>query len=416
MALTVKQLNGDTSFVLTFQPSFAPNECKSNFPGSYTILIDPWLSGSTTIFHHKFATSTHTSTPTIQSLKEIEDEIDLIIISQDKPDHCNEETLCSLPKLTRTRILATPKAAKKIRSWNYFERPGIVEELTPYNASRSETIIRIPIDPYSSASAEGEITIANIATKTDLTRLHNAITITYCPPGTLMTAPDGSTVSLSDLPVIARPGTSQPPSPTSSRKRPSIASPNGVFKAISNFPQSASTSPTSPDSAIGELGTLSRPSTSGAQRPSTASGLSKRHPNYENVLSVLYTPHGIDPPLLRPYIENHLSLLPRAIPITAMFHALNIESNPKILGGTVSSGAPGGIEIVKEVDVRYWIAAHDEVKENGGWATKWITSKSFEVEEVIRMLRGIGGIPGEKGKRTIVEILGTGGVITLRGG
>ncbi|EME77629.1 uncharacterized protein MYCFIDRAFT_216834 [Pseudocercospora fijiensis CIRAD86] len=410
MALTVKQLNDDTSFMLTFKPSFAPDDCKSThaFPGSYTILIDPWLSGSTTIFHHKFATSTHTSTPTIQSLKEVEDEIDLIIISQDKPDHCNEETLCSLPKLTRTRILATPKAAKKIRSWNYFERPGIVEELVPYSAYHPDTILRIPIDPYSSASAEGEVTIANISTKTDLTRLHNAIAITYCPPGTLMTAPDGSTVNLSDLPVLARQGVSHPLSRNPSRKRPSVASPKGIFKAIHNLPQPSPTSLTSPDT--------SRPSTSGAQRPSTSSTLSKRHQNHENVLSILYTPHGIDPPLLRPYIETHLSLLPRAIPITALFHSLNIESNPKILGGTVSSGAPGGIEIVKEVDVRYWIAAHDEMKENEGWATKWITSQKFEVEDVIRMLRGIGGIAGEKGKRTIIEILGTGGVRTLRGG
>jgi hypothetical protein len=40
MSLTVKSLNGDTSFLLTFEPPAAPLSSPGLFPGSFTILLD----------------------------------------------------------------------------------------------------------------------------------------------------------------------------------------------------------------------------------------------------------------------------------------------------------------------------------------------------------------------------------------
>lgn len=395
MSLTVQQLNADSTFLLTFKPSFAPKNLKGKFPGSVSILIDPWLDGASSVFHPKFATTYHNETSAVRSLKELKDEVDVVVISQDKPDHCHQETLCSLDRSTKTKIFATPKAALKIREWKHFDNPNIIEEIPTYSTSKGESgFIRIPIESYSTSSAAGEITISNITTKGDLTRLHNAIGITYRPPGTVFTTVDGSAVKLSDLPMAARPGTLSPSCKTI-RKQPSIS----IMK-INTSLTSKPVDTRRPQSANPN----SRPSTPTAQ------------PNCEATLSVLYTPHGIDPAHIRPYVNHHLAPLPGALPVTALFHALNMEANPKILGGMISGGAPGGIEIVKEVDIKYWFSAHDEIKKTEGFATKFLTSKVYEVEEVTKLLREMGGITSGQGKRTVVDSLGNGGLKTIRGG
>src|ERR1700760_2952743 len=126
MALRIQQLNADTTFLLTFSPTFAPDSStirkkSKRFPGEYTILVDPWLSGHSSILHPAFQISHHTTPPMIASLAQLKQEVDLIIISQDKPDHCHKETLCSWPTKKKVEILATPAAAKKIRSWRHFD-------------------------------------------------------------------------------------------------------------------------------------------------------------------------------------------------------------------------------------------------------------------------------------------------------
>lgn len=40
MSLSVQSLNGDTSFLLTFDPPAAPPSSPGLFPGSFTILVD----------------------------------------------------------------------------------------------------------------------------------------------------------------------------------------------------------------------------------------------------------------------------------------------------------------------------------------------------------------------------------------
>ena len=414
MALHVRKLNGDATFLLTFTPSFAPSSRKNNFPGSYTILIDPWLHGDSHIFHETFATSRHTTPPAIKTLAELQDRVDLIIVSQDKSDHLSRETICSLPRNSTTKILTTPKAAKKIRSWRHFDNPNIVQEIPPYNPKRDETVVRIRIEPYSSASAEGEITVTNILQKMDLADLHNAIGITYCPPGSVFTAPDGSEVKLTDMPMMARSDSTSPPSsPRSPRHRdirssldkaPTVKKPNQKQIDQVELGSPYSIKPlTRPrvDSPI------ERPSTSGSRKPDIST-VAKRLENYEKVLSVIYTPHGTELESLQSCVRHHLSPLHGALPVTALFHSMNWEANPWWFGGVVCAGAPGGIRIAREIGVKYWVSAHDEAKEMEGWGTTMLKSRQYGPQEVVKMMREADGIGGGRGVGTQVCVMGSG--------
>ena len=69
------------------------------------------------------------------------------------------------------------------------------------------------------------------------------------------------------------------------------------------------------------------------------------------------------------------------------------------MGGLVARGFPGGHEIVKEVGAKYWISAHDERKDNQGWATTWIKSRGYTVGEVQGVLDGESG--GKEGTRVV---------------
>ena len=198
MSLTVEKLNDDATFIFAFAPPFAPQTNNRKFPGAFTILIDPWLQGSSSYLHPSFQEAQHTGRCTINSLSDLQEPPDLIIISQEKPDHCHQETLCSLPKNTTTTILATPPAAKKIRSWDYFDE-DTVQVLRPYNPKDDDSVFRTPLPSYTSSSSEGEITVANVVTKYDVTGLHNAIGITYRSPGSILSALKRESVNLTEL-------------------------------------------------------------------------------------------------------------------------------------------------------------------------------------------------------------------------
>ncbi|EOA89897.1 uncharacterized protein SETTUDRAFT_26219 [Exserohilum turcica Et28A] len=65
MSLSVQSLNGDTCFLLTFDPPAAPLTSPGLFPGSFTILVDPWLSGPSIILNSVFSHSEQKSKPCI---------------------------------------------------------------------------------------------------------------------------------------------------------------------------------------------------------------------------------------------------------------------------------------------------------------------------------------------------------------
>ncbi|KAL1303296.1 hypothetical protein AAFC00_006702 [Neodothiora populina] len=356
MPFTVKHLNADSTFLVSFTPSFTPSDADADFPGSFTILIDPWLSGHSSVWKPSFQISHHTSAPCVQSLTDIRLP-DLIIISQDKPDHCHRETLCTLPHDTRIRILATPAAAKKIKSWKHFTN-ATIEFLVPYSPEKSDSLVRILLQNYNSRSEPGEMTISYLPQKMDLTALHNAIGITYRSPGTTTITNSGTIV---DLPV------SPPVSPASSRTQTPHAQ-RSVESVNANH--SYMTPPASPTDE---------------QHPGSAlPGPSQR------TLSVLYSPHGVSYSAIAPYAASHLKK-ESALPLTALFHSINTEENPWFMGGVVAAGYPGGEKIVRELGAEYWISAHDEVKDNQGWSVTWIKSTAYTVEAAQRKLDQVLG-------------------------
>ena len=324
MSLTIQHLNTDCTFLLAFSPAYTTEEHPHRFPGAFTVLIDPWLSGGSSILHPSFQYTKHTDKPYITSLADLKQDIDLIVISQDKPDHCHRETLCSLPKHKHVNILATRAAAKKIKSWAFFAEDRI-HIIPPYKPEVPDSLITIALPAYTSTSSPGELTIAHLPTKRDLTKVHDAIALTYRPPST-------------------------------------------IFSAHSQPSHAPTSTPT---------------------------------------LSLLYTPHGISPTTLRPYLSNHLQ---PALPLTALLHAFSHERNPSCLGGSVVRGAPGGLELLRELggDVGTWISAHDAPLERRGWSVKWLKSRLYGAKEVEKWVR-------EEGWKTRCLELGSGEVVRLGG-
>jgi hypothetical protein len=329
MSLTIQHLNTDCTFLLAFSPAYTTEENPHRLPGAFTILIDPWLSGHSSILHPSFQYTKHTDAPHITSLADLKQPIDLIIISQDKPDHCHRETLCSLPKYKHVNILATRAAAKKIKSWNFFAEDSI-HIIPPYNPKIKETLITITLPAYTSTSSPGELTIAHLPTKHDLAKVHDAIAITYRPPSTIFSAP-------------SQPSHAQTSTPT---------------------------------------------------------------------LSLLYTPHGISPSTLRPYLTSHLQSI-NALPLTALIHAFSHERNPSCLGGSVVRGAPGGLKLLKELEgkVGVWISAHDAPLERRGWSVTWLKSRILGAREVEKWVQdeGWGTRCVEMGSGEVLRVGGMGG-------
>ncbi|KAI9666685.1 MAG: hypothetical protein M1821_004621 [Bathelium mastoideum] len=359
MSVSVKGLNADTSFLLTFSPPIAFPSSPGRFPGSFTILIDPWIRGSSQILSPKFNHSFHTVPPCITSLAQIP-QPDVVLISQDKPDHCHEETLRTLSPRSDTIILGTVAAAKKIRSWKHFA-PEAVDSLRAYNEKDESTVYRITIPPISPSGSPGVVTITLIPAKRDLTGLHNAIGITYRAPCSVLSARTGSYIDL-------------PPTPPESPQRPQSA-------------QSAR--PATPTRLV-------------AASPRTL------HPspynNREKTLSVLYSPHGVSYSLIKPYVCGHL-LEEGALPLTCLFHAFNRLENPWYLGGVVAPGAPAGVELARNLYAKTWISAHDEDKENRGVATKKTKVRSYSVEEIEGLLYGDGTNSGGKKAKSSTKVV-----------
>lgn len=106
MSVTLRHLNDDTSWLLTY--------------GQFHILIDPWFSGPQTDYFRYFSTQEHASPSSIQDInRDLGVSIDAVIISHEFTDHCHEQTLLSLSPATP--VFATTNAAKLIRRWNHFD-------------------------------------------------------------------------------------------------------------------------------------------------------------------------------------------------------------------------------------------------------------------------------------------------------
>ncbi|KAI1397635.1 hypothetical protein F4819DRAFT_73827 [Hypoxylon fuscum] len=364
MALSVKHLNSDASFLLSFEPVLPEKAQGTVTSRPFTILLDPWITGPSKIFHSKISISTHVIAACISSLSELPSPPDLVIISQHKSDHCNEATLRQLPASgSKTLILAEPAAARLIKSWKYFD-PEKVRTIGRWENPRltgKESVVRVPVPPLTPGSQGGEVTVAFIPQKRDLAGLHAAIGITYRPPPTLNLK--------ANVPVISRPLT-PPATPNSHHTQTSNATSKTL--AVPDAFLLPSTPPVSPHSLrpVQSASTLLPSPT----RPATSNGATRP-------LSVLFSPHGISYAHLAPYATSHL-VAEAALPLTALLHCYDNVSNPWWLGGNICAGVPTGAEIASRLGARVWIGAHDGEKNVRGLATGMLKTRRWRREEV----------------------------------
>ncbi|KAL8954614.1 MAG: hypothetical protein Q9193_007171 [Seirophora villosa] len=407
MSLKIKHLNGDTTFLLTFSPAEQrlPLNRYGQPQGTFSVLIDPWLSGPSTMWHPKFLLSKHTVPSCISTLSQLP-EPNVVLVSQDKSDHCHEPTLRQLdPASSLTNLLAVPGAAKKIRSMKHF-RHDRVHTLPAYCSKEYDSIIRFYIPPLTPGGASGEATITYIPAKMDVSGLHNAVGITYRPP---TAAPFPTRYSppseTPHYPNFSIPNPHQhraavPPTPPDSPpQRPRTLScstePSTISTASSSsIPLSSTSSATTAPSISHHQ--LTHSSHGHYHTPSNSSTTSNHHqqPRPAKTLSLLYSPHGISySPHLIPYATHHL--VPHAaLPLTALIHGFDRVENPWYMGGNVNAGIPGGIEIAKNLMARHWIGAHDEDKDNSGLSVMKLRMKKFGLHEVRECVRRECGVRG----------------------
>lgn len=384
MSLHIKQLNADASFLLSFEPA-SDDSLPGRRPKPLTILTDPWIVGPTKFIHPILAVSTHRRPACVSTLPEP----DLVVISQHKSDHCNEATLRQLPPTGKTLILAVPAAAKLIKSWGYFDKDKIIT-IPRWEEAASpgkDSIVRVPVPSAAPGGEPGELTVAYIPQKRDISGLHAAIGITYTPPR-------GSQGASPQCPVTP-PATPDGERAARLHPRPIIAPGD---QALQLTPPTPPASPSQSTRTARSTQTASPP-----QRPSRS--------GRDGPLSVIFSPHGISYRDLAPY-ASHLARA-SALPLTALLHCLDTVSNPRWLGGNISAGAPAGREAAARLGARVWVGAHDGDKEVGGLMTRMLKVRRYERGEVQRGLRaGRDGCGG-----TEVLVLGVGeGVRVDRGG
>ncbi|KAM0330005.1 hypothetical protein ACHAQA_004174 [Verticillium albo-atrum] len=383
MALTVKQLNADASILLTFVP-ITPLPIPGLSPKPFRILLDPWISGPSTVLHSMFSTATHKTLPCITTLQELPP-IDLVIISQHKSDHCNEATLRQLPPGgTKTLILAEPTAAKVIRGWKYFDKTKVrtIPRWQDPKVTGKEAVVRVRVPPYIPGGEPGEVTVAFIPQKRDIKGLHAAIGITY------RQAP-----SQQQFPRLATP----PETPTSVR----LTQGGQVSPLLSSFhnntpfqQQQNAMLPTPPVS----------PTTISLHPTRSVASLTPHL--QDRPISVLFSPHGISYASLTPYATSHL-VAEAALPLTCLLHCLDAVSTPWWLGGTISAGAPAGQETAAALGARAWISTHDGEKDIRGFVRRLVRTKRWQREQVEGVVGGVS-----KGKTEVV-VLGVGEELIL---
>lgn len=402
MSLTVKHLNGDTTFLLTFSPNerrppSPPSVQRQQITGTFSILVDPWISGPSTMWHPKFLLSRHTNPSCIQNLSHISDP-NVVLVSQDKPDHCHEATLRQLdPTSPITTILAEPAAAKRIRGYKFFD-PERVHALREFSPKKPDSIIKFYIPPIVPGGSPGEATISFIPARLDVSGVHNAICITYRPPSTTY-AP-------------SRPFTPRSPHGDSRLKQ----FPQD-FPATQNLPVTPPESPVPLKSALSfssnALSTSSSPlskqsSTFSNHNPSISSAssvTSTSRMHSEKALSVIYSPHGVNYPLIHTYASHLVNTA--ALPLTLLLHSFNRVQNPWWMGGNITAGLPGGVEIAQNLMAKCWISAHDEDKDNSGLSVMSTKTRKHSIEEVRAMLQE------GRGSNTAVANLASGAEVVL---
>lgn len=378
MSLTIKHLNGDTTFLLTFAPQKRrPLSPPSNdiTAGTFTVLIDPWLTGTASMWHPKFLLSQHTTPSYIRHLSELP-EPNIVLVTQDKPDHCHEPTLRQLdPESPITVVLAEPSAAKRIRGMKHFD-PSMIHDLRTYSHKKYDSVIRFCIPPIIPGGTAGEATISFIPAKVDMAGIHNAIGVTYRPPSATNAPARPFTPqtfkSCGQSSLMTHPTTEGPLTPPDSPLQTSCS--NDSSTAVSSNPSSSFSAADHTRSISSSFSIFS----------------STRYPTQtEKTLSVIYSPHGVSYNLVRNYASSHL-VSNAALPLTALLHSFDRVNNPWWMGGNVAAGSPGGVEIAKNLMAKCWISAHDEVKDNTGISVAQVRTRKYSLQEVMDQVAAAG--------------------------
>ncbi|RYP78513.1 hypothetical protein DL771_000466 [Monosporascus sp. 5C6A] len=394
MALTIKHLDSNASFLLSFKPvipDFARSAVSSR---PFIVLLDPLIPGPSLITRSRNSSSTHNKPACVASLSELP-EPDLVVISHHKSDRCNAATLRQLPSSgTRTLILAEPAAARVIRGWRYFDRAKVrtLERWEDPRLTGVQTAVRVPVPAVVAGGQRGEVTVSFVPQKKrDPAGPHCAIGITYRPPSfpnlhvmiptpvqqqkglaTPPTTPDSNNTGGSSAlttRVSATDTMLYPPSPPISPRS---------LRSV----QSASTllsPPTQPNAATlndSDDGTTKPPphAHSPPRRPA-----SYYHHHYRSQhmtprpLSVLFSPQGIAYAHLAAYATSHL-VSEAALPLTALLHPMDHVATrphprwwrwPLLSSGGAGAnfcgaGAGGaGAEIAARLGARVWVGAQD---------------------------------------------------------
>ena len=98
-----------------------------------------------------------------------------------------------------------------------------------------------------------------------------------------------------------------------------------------------------------------------------------------------------------------------ALPLTALLHSFDRVQNPWWLGGNISAGLPGGLEIARNLLARAWISAHDEDKKNSGISVSNVKTRKYSVDEVRAMVAKVN-----TNVKTEVRVLDVGDEMVLK--
>ncbi|KZP25941.1 hypothetical protein FIBSPDRAFT_361969 [Athelia psychrophila] len=190
MPLKLQHINADTTWLLSIpipHPSPAP---ANTTPAHFNILIDPWLAGTQTDYHHLFSRQSHRADtpPAFSSIPAVSasltpGKVDAILVCHDFTDHCHEETLRTAEKCTP--VFAQGKAAGRVRGWRSFD--CVIE--VPHTQDISLRELAVDAGMKNANTMPEDICIAYLPTNNrwDMagTRLHGATVITFGQPSDL---------------------------------------------------------------------------------------------------------------------------------------------------------------------------------------------------------------------------------------
>lgn len=332
-SIAITHLSADATFLLTYLPFQSANPPSSSLqtppPPPFTVLLDPWLVGDSPVYHRSFSTQSHTVPPSITHLSQLAHAPSVVLISQDKTDHCHEETLRQLDAApggrdAETRVFAVKGAAGRVRGWKIFGE-GKVEELKAWKAGGKVVRVEIPIAEEEEEVGEGEGEGEQAAE----------------------IAGGGRVKVVAHMEITHHPAVYP-------WEVPVLHSALGIRFVTTYTYHTPSPTPS--------------PSPASTPEPQT----------HTHTHLTLFSPHGVSPPALLRYL-THISPPPATPHVDVLLHPFTLTTTPAHLGGKITLGLPNIAKVLRSgVRVRVVVSAHDEVKEVGGYVKSRIKTRRWD--------------------------------------